>query len=644
MGKTTVSAAYAVRCARRKPALPVLLISTDPAHSLSDVLQMKLGDQPRRVPVGRTGRLMAWELNAAALFGEFLDEYKQDILEVIDRGSLFSKEEIAPLLDTTLPGMSEISALLAIHEAVQSRKYSSIVVDTAPFGHTLRLFSLPDQFARLLNFLELAAGRDRVLAQHFGGQASLGGPRFVAAWRKKIGELREAFSGAEFFLVTTAETFALNESARCIAQLQEWDESFRLRAVVLNRVVLNRVVLNRMVLSGECAVCKKRASAAAKAQISLRKQYPEVEVFVGGDPGSPIAGVAGLSNFGDHVFAGKRLATTAAPKLKKAALLPLRKVAWPELRAPLAFVLGKGGVGKTTMSAALGFSARRKSDYAVEICSVDPAPSLDDIFQTPIGDLPKAVLGDAKFRASEMDSISLFKHWVATIKGEIDSATAGNYSGVHVDLSFERELFSELLEIVPPGLDEVLAIVRIMELAGGPAATGAARRIIIDMAPTGHALELLRMPERILVWARLLLKSLAAHRKLALAREAAVKIAELELHARELSMALKNPGKVAVFTVMLPEPLPDRETERLMIELSSLGLSAKTIFVNRTIFAEDVGDCRHCLLALNWQRSVFARLKQRFPDAHIYAVRNFNREIAGKSGLQAVTRELWELN
>ena len=595
---------------------------------------MKLGDKPRRVPVGRTGRLMAWELDAAAMFGEFLDEYKQDILEVIDRGSLFSKEEIAPLLDTTLPGMSEISALLAIHEAMQSGKYSSIVVDTAPFGHTLRLFSLPDQFARLLNFLELAAGRDRVLAQHFGGQASLGGPRFVAVWRKKIGELREAFSGAEFYLVTTAETFALNESARCIAELQHWDETFRLRAVVLNRVAL----------SGECAVCKKRASAAGKARASLRRQYPAVEVFTGEDPGSPIAGVAGLSNFGEHVFAGKRLATTAAPKLKKTAPLPLRKVAWPELRAPLAFVLGKGGVGKTTMSAALGFSARRESGYEVEICSVDPAPSLDDIFQTPIGDRPKAVLGDAKFRASEMDSISLFKHWVAGIKGEIDAATGGNYSGVHVDLSFERELFSELLEIVPPGLDEVLAIVRIMELAGGSVASGAARRIIIDMAPTGHALELLRMPERILVWARLLLKSLAAHRKLALAREAAVKIAELELHARELSTALKNCDKVAVFTVMLPEPLPDRETERLMIELSSLGLSAKTIFVNRTIFADDVGDCRRCLLALDWQKSVFARLKQRFPETHIYAVRNFNREIAGKSGLQAVTRELWELN
>jgi arsenite-transporting ATPase len=612
----------------------VLLISTDPAHSLSDVLQMKLGGKPRRVPLERGGKLMAWELNAASLFSKFLDDYKQDILEVIDRGSLFSKEEIAPLLDTTLPGMSEISALLAIHDAVQSGKYSTIVVDTAPFGHTLRLFSLPEQFARLLNFLELAAGRDRVLAQHFGGRSPEGESRFVAEWQQKIDELRKAFSGAKFYLVTTAETFALNESDRCIAELERWDAKFS----------LNGIVLNRAVRPGTCASCKRRSTAAAKARTRLRKRYPSVELFVGNDAGSPIAGAKALRNFGEHVFSGKRLTATAPPRLRKKTRLVMRAAAWPKLPAALSFVVGKGGVGKTTLSAALGFGMRQNAAREVEICSVDPAPSLDDIFQIPIGDRPKPVLGDAKFRASELDSISLFRHWVSQIKAEIDSATASNYSGVHVDLSFERDLFSELLEIVPPGLDEVLAIVRIMELAGGYLGDAAARSIIIDMAPTGHALELLRMPERILIWARLLLKSLAAHRKLALAREAAVKIAELELHARELSKALKSSDKVSVFTVMLPEPLPDRETERLLAELKSLGISAKTIFVNRTIFPEDAGECRRCRLALDWQTSVFAALKQRFPGTRIYAVRDFNHEIAGKKGLQAITKELWELN
>src|SRR5207249_8115314 len=105
--------------------------------------------------------------------------HKQDILNVIERGSLFTSEEISPLLDSALPGMAEMGALLAIREALQSGKYSSVVVDTAPFGHTLRLFGLPGEFAKLLDFLELAAGRDRVLAEHFGGRSQQKETKFI---------------------------------------------------------------------------------------------------------------------------------------------------------------------------------------------------------------------------------------------------------------------------------------------------------------------------------------------------------------------------------------------------------------------------------------------------------------------------------
>ena len=141
VGKTTVAAAYAVRTARKNPRSRVLLVSTDPAHSLGDVLQRKLGSLAKSVVVGAGARLWAWELDAPALFGDFFRHYKQSILEIVERGSLFSAAEISPLLETALPGMSEIAALLAIRDAIDSKKYSHIVVDTAPFGHTLRLFS-----------------------------------------------------------------------------------------------------------------------------------------------------------------------------------------------------------------------------------------------------------------------------------------------------------------------------------------------------------------------------------------------------------------------------------------------------------------------------------------------------------------------
>ncbi len=637
VGKTTVSAAYAIRAALRSHGGRVLLISTDPAHSLADVLQVKLRHSPTKVALNGTVKLTAWQMNPIALFRDFLAQNKQNMLELVDRGSLFTAEEISPLLDTALPGMSEISGLLAIHDALQSGKYSCIVVDTAPFGHTLRLFELPEQFERLLNFLELAAGRDRVLAAHFGGSAQAIGERFIEEWRGRLEELRRAFAEAALFLVTTPEKFALNESLRCVAQLQNTNVEMQLKAIVLNLAVI-RV--------GKCSFCKKRAAAAKLARSLLRKAYPGSKLHIAEDRGFPVIGSAELRRFAEGVFSGRRsdAPQVAVPKRTKRIVVQMTPAKWPVLDAPLLFVLGKGGVGKTTVSAGMGFHSRRSSRKKVQICSVDPAPSLDDIFQTEIGNLPKPVLGDDGFCASQLDSVGLYKDWVAQVKGEIEDATTASGSGVHVDLSFERRLFSELLEIVPPGLDEVLAIFRIVELAGGTSGRNMEARVIVDMAPTGHALELLRTPGRILVWARLLLKSLAAHRKLALARDAAVRIAELELHARELMTALKNSKRARIFPVMLPEPLPDRETERLLSELDDMGLSTTTIFVSRVIFSQDAGNCPRCRSAVKWQESVLTDLKRRYPEKEIFVVRNFASEIAGRKGLQAFTSELWRLN
>jgi arsenite-transporting ATPase len=597
--------------------------------------------------VGRSRNLFGWEIDSERLFRRFVDEHRQELIQAVEQGSLFTATEVSALLDTALPGMNEMGALLAIQDGVESGKYSTIVVDTAPFGHTLRLFGLPAQFANLLNLLELAGERDQVLAQHFGGNVRGKGRDFIASWREKLKRINEAFESASVFLVTSAEEFALNESLRCIRELEDADPPMRLSGVVLNRVISN---------AGKCETCKAKALAGKNAQRGLEEEYRGVELFVGEDPGFPVLGAAELKKFADAVFGRKTVkwksrAPLTSKKLSTPKMIPTE---WPLLWAPLTFVLGKGGVGKTTVSAALGFHARQNSrnQDEIEICSVDPAPSLDDVFQTLVDDTARPVLGDPGFRASEMDSVALYKSWVAEMRAEIDSATSVRRSGVQVDLSYEKRLFSKLLEIVPPGLDEVLAIFRVMEMSE-PRSKGSkasSRKVVIDMAPTGHALELLRTPERILVWSRLLLKSLASHRKLALAREAAVRIAELEVRARELSQALATSGAV-VYAVMLPEPLPDRETERLMGELGKLGIKPEAVFVNRVEALRIVarrsgkssGACGRCLSSAEWQSRVLSGLKAKLQVKTVYVVPAFEHGPAAKRGLREITRKLWRL-
>jgi arsenite/tail-anchored protein-transporting ATPase len=654
VGKTTESSAYAVRVAAQFPKKKVLLVSTDPAHSLSDILERRIGSSPKPVEAGDRHNLFAWEIDSERLFRVFLDANKKDLVEAVERGSLFTADEISSLLETALPGMSEMGALLGIHDGIESGKYDIIVVDTAPFGHTLRLFGLPEQFEKLLNFLETAADRDQVLAQHFGGVPTGRKSDIIRKWHEKLQQIRDIFETARLFLVTTAEDFALNESLRCIRQLAEVHPAMRISGVVLNRVIQG---------GGGCAHCSENAKAARSAERRLRKQYQDAELFISVDPGFPISGVQQLKQLADAVF-GRKQVRWRKRKTPSAGQRPhLLPAEWPMPSAPLTFVLGKGGVGKTTISAALALHRRQTSADEIEICSVDPAPSLDDIFQTEVTAVPRSVLGDPGLRASELDSVALYKTWVAELRDEIDSATSLRGSGLQVDLSYERLLLSELLEIVPPGLDEVLAIFRIIELSQKES-----RKVIIDMAPTGHALELLRTPERILTWSRLLLKSLASHRKLALAREAAVKIAELEVRARELSRAF-NSADVDCYVVLLPEPLPDRETERLLRELRELRVKPAATFVNRVLLgdrparglrqarvsrSEAAGLCASrggkrepCACyqdAAGWQALVLSGLKKKLAGDSVYVIPAFTHGPAGKRGLLHITRNLWQLS
>ena len=182
VGKTTASSAYAVQSAAHGRSR-VLLISSDPAHSLADLFQVPLGDRPHPVALPGRHRLHLWQVNADKEFRRFVGKYKDALLETVESGTIFSRREIEPLLDTTLPGLAEVSALLAVEQALSSGKYDHIVLDTAPFGHTVRLLQLPEQFVRFLDFLEVAGSRDQILAAHFGGRVESGPQRFLREWR-----------------------------------------------------------------------------------------------------------------------------------------------------------------------------------------------------------------------------------------------------------------------------------------------------------------------------------------------------------------------------------------------------------------------------------------------------------------------------
>jgi arsenite-transporting ATPase len=638
VGKTTVSSAYALNLAARNPRSSVLLMSTDPAHSVADILQIKLHDEPRRVTKAK-GRLSVWQINSDLAFRKFLASYRDAILDIVENGTFFSREEIAPLLDTTLPGMAEVAGLLAIQELLEKGEHDHIVVDTAPFGHTLRLFELPAHFQRFLNFLNVAASRDAVLAQSFGGHTVLPSHAFITRWEAMVKQVRDAFRSeqAEIFLVTSPETFSLNEAVRSLNILDESAHELRVTSIIVNRVV-------EAAGAKTCLRCRRRAQMARKARQFLKRNFPRIPVLTGPDPGNPILGVELLRHFGEKVFQDKAVRLEKKLPLERGQNLKFSRLPWPSAETPLSFTVGKGGVGKTTITAALAFHARvTHPQAAVTVCSTDPAPSLDDIFEKSIGNQPAPVLGDAKFTALEMDSVAEFRHWAATIKRKLMSEMSMESGGLHVDLTFEKQIFAALMDIVPPGVDEMFAIFRILDLVTGDAGKGRAGKVLIDMAPTGHALELLRMPERILLWSRLLLKSLAGHRTLALAQDVAVELASLGQQVRKLIEIMKDSAQSRVWAVMLAEPLPDGQTLRLLRSVSEIGIAVDSLFVNRVLLDPKAGACARCGRAQQWQSAILKSLRKRYKQYHIYVAPELPGEIAGAAALKKFTAELWQI-
>jgi arsenite/tail-anchored protein-transporting ATPase len=308
----------------------------------------------------------------------------------------------------------------------------------------------------------------------------------------------------------------------------------------------------------------------------------------------------------------------------------MRSATWPEAKHPLSIAIGKGGVGKTTIAAAIGYKTA-KTGAEVLICSVDPAPSLDDVFAQKIGEDPVSVAGLKNLNACELDSGEEYRRWAVPLRARVDRAFHAERSGVHIELAFEREMFSSLLDIVPPGVDELFAVLRVSDLA-----TAGTRQLILDMAPTGHALELLRTPERMLHWGRLLMKSLAPHRKLPLAQEIAVEIASITQRVRALRDILDADSER--WAVMLAEPLPDRETERLFKGLVELSLAPTATFINRVLIDEI--DCPRCNRARAWQARTLSRWQRR-SDTPVYVVPEFTDEIAGRSRLERFIRRIY---
>ncbi len=620
VGKTTCAAAAAARAASE--GRQVLVVSTDPAHSLGDALAVKLDSRPRGVSPG----LFAVQLDADRALERWLREREDAFRVIADRGTYLDDEDIESLFSLSLPGVDELVGLVELARLARVAAWDEVIVDTAPTGHTLRLLEMPETLHRLADVLDDMQAKHRFLAASLGrGFRPDFADRTIAEIESEATALRSLLVDplrSAFTWITLPERASLDESIDGIDALERI--GIRVSTVVVNRVW--------PLPARPCPLCspRVRAEAACKWRASRdfsRARRLEIPAVVPQPIGPrPLEDLArSVRELRAEKPRGARTGAIARGRSTRfrAPFAPprLRRDRRLELPASLELVLvgGKGGVGKTTVACAMALeTATLEPKKRLLLLSTDPAHSLGDVLGRAVSDeaepLPE---GPKNLHVRELDAKGAFRRERERYRRAIDEAFAALFRG-HLEPTFDRAVLRDLFELAPPGLDELFALTSI---ASALDRTRGARgkgydRVIVDTAPTGHTLRLLALPETALSWVHAVMRILLKYRHVIGLGELAAELTALAGRMRALSALLADPARASFVVVTRPAELPCAETERLVRELRRISIGIGALVVN----AVNIPHCARCERASRHERPYVDRLSRLAERARVPAI------------------------
>ncbi|KAL3523482.1 hypothetical protein ACH5RR_016316 [Cinchona calisaya] len=314
VGKTSCAASLAVKFANN--GHPTLVVSTDPAHSLSDSFAQDLTGGTL-VPVeGPYSPLFALEINPEKARDEFRSASQKsggtgikDFMDGMGLGVLaeqLGELKLGELLDTPPPGLDEAIAISKVMQFLESQEYNMftrIVFDTAPTGHTLRLLSLPDfldaSIGKILKLRQKIASATSAIKSVFGQEDN---HREDAAdklerLRERMIKVRELFrdtSSTEFVIVTIPTVMAISESSRLCASLKK-------ESVPVQRLIVNQVIPPS---ASDCKFCamKRKDQMRSLDMIQTDSELSSLVVIQAPLVDVEIRGVPALQFLGDIVW------------------------------------------------------------------------------------------------------------------------------------------------------------------------------------------------------------------------------------------------------------------------------------------------------------------------------------------------------
>ncbi|KAG2485745.1 hypothetical protein HYH03_015554 [Edaphochlamys debaryana] len=604
VGKTSLSASLAVRLA--EAGHTTLVVSTDPAHSLGDSLAQDVSGGGPVLLQGTDLPLWGLEIDPEQAKREFLEgtggangadagpsaaEQVGDFMNRVGFGFVVDqlKElKLGELLNTPPPGLDEAVAIAKVVQFVQSAEYarfSRIVFDTAPTGHTLRLLTLPDfvdaSLAKVIRLRRKLNSATSVVRGLFGaGENQDELIEKLELLQQRVRMVKHLFRDAsqtEFIIATIPTFLGVNESARL------------LRALRSEHIPCKRIIVNQLVGPGQGEAylrLKMKDQIAALEMVAADPALKQLRKVIAPMVDLEVRGVPALSYFGNVVWTNVYDEMNAGADRKY-------------------FLLGgKGGVGKTSCSSSL--AVKFASDgLPTLVVSTDPAHSISDAFDqdlsggepvkitSPLGnDLPLWGLQlDPEQAKQELREV-LADDGGKKLNETLDSLGLGAVTEQLKDLQL-----GELLDTPPPGVDEAIAIAKVVQFLKAPEYAHF-KRIVFDTAPTGHTLRLLSLPDFLdasigklvrlrqkLSSATSAVKSFFSGGQAAEVDVAVQRLEQLQARMEDAKALFRNQRTTEFIIVTIPTVMATAESCRLAAALQHEGIPLKTIIVNQVVQA-----------------------------------------------------------
>lgn len=442
VGKTTTSAATAIALA--DSGKQVLLVSTDPASNLDEVLGLALSAEPTQVP-GVPG-LFAANIDPVETAASYREQMVAPYRGILPDAAVRSMEEqLSGACTVEIAAFNEFATLMGNPAAVE--RFDHIIFDTAPTGHTLRLLSLPAAWS---DFIDTNTGGTSCLGPLAGLKAH---QLLYANTRRSLGDAAQTL----VVVVSRPDTAPLAEAARASAELQELG--------VANQHLVINGLLNLTDLTDIVAVdLRERQMRALAAMPKSLTLLPCMELPL---RGTELVGIPALRAF---FFPESSLPTTAKPAQSAQLPAPLDNLLDTLATMPggVIMTMGKGGVGKTTLAVkiATALTGRGKK---VHLTTTDPAAHIAlTLAEAPQGMQVSRV-------DPEFETESYRNEVLNTVGADLDDeARSLMEEDLRSPCTEEIAVFRAFAKIVDQGKD---------------------RCVVIDTAPTGHTLLLLDASE-----------------------------------------------------------------------------------------------------------------------------------------------------